>query len=250
MKNYLLGVIIFIAGAVICNAASPLEFFNTSDTVRGTIEDDELIAYAQVRNLTDQTVEFNLVMDFPKLTLGHEAALCWDLCFDYTDQNFTSPEIYTIEPLSQSKPGQFTGHLHPYKRISIDPLLYTNPVEGTSRVRYTFTPVGGSAAVSAEYIVTFIVTDPTSVDDELNFSLSSVYPNPANDVLSVNLGNGFDANSTITIYDLSGKALKTLDVAARSTNEVISVSDLSNGTYMLNIRKGNQLRTKKFTVSR
>lgn len=250
MKKYLLGIIIFIASTVLSNSATPFEFFNYLDTARGTINDDELFAYAQLRNKTDKEIQFNLKMEFLEITMGHEAAVCWELCYDYTDLAFVSPETYTIGPNGFSVPGQFTAHLHPYRRISIDPLLYTDPVPGKTIVKFTFTPVGAPRD-AAEFIVTFIVTDPTNaVDEDINFSINSIYPNPAGNFITLDLGNGYDFNSTAKIYDIKGNAVKTVDINAKKKYEVVNVTDLSNGTYFLNIRNDKKLVTKKFTISR
>jgi hypothetical protein len=53
-----------------------------------------------------------------------------------------------------------------------------------------------------------------------------VFPNPTNDILKITSEN----DSQFTLYDLTGKALKTVDVI-QSTE--ISMSDLNAGIYIL-----------------
>lgn len=249
MKKFLLGIILFVAATMYLKAEAPVIFKTPIDTVYGTIEDDDLIAFAQIINHTDKSVDFNIIMDFVELKFGHEAALCWEICFDYTDKKFISPETYTLAANTESNLGQFTGHLHPYKRISLEPLIYSDPVPGTSIVKYTIIPVGGTEEDASHFTVIFIVKDPLSVND-FDFSINELYPNPAKDIISIDLANSFETNSIIEIFDISGNMLKSINISAGLTQENINISDLANGTYYLNLRNGNKQMTKKFSVAR
>ncbi len=250
MKNYLLATIIFLIGTNFA-LSGPLKLVNQNDTVYGTIEMDELIAYAQVQNITSSEVSFNISMSFPQLTSGHAAALCWETCFLATDMPFTSPDTYTLLGGELSVFAKFTGHLYPYKLLSLDPLEYSDPAPGTSIVRYSYMPVGSTPDDYLHYDVVFVVTDPTSVvDEEVNFSFNTAYPNPAKDLLYLDFGNGFDNDASINIYDINGNCLIKQQISSGSTNEVVSVSALPVGSYYLNIRMGNKLRTRKFNVVR
>lgn len=69
----------------------------------------------------------------------------------------------------------------------------------------------------------------------------SVYPNPVKSVVS--FSNSSDAIiSTIEIVDLNGKSVKK--VSADSSNQ-INVSNLSSGTYLMNINSDKGTATKK-----
>ncbi len=70
-----------------------------------------------------------------------------------------------------------------------------------------------------------------------------LYPNPVNDVLTLNVTNLTISN--IEIMDLNGRMVKV--ISGNNTSDVkINVSDLSAGVYMINIYSENNKTTKKF----
>ena len=70
------------------------------------------------------------------------------------------------------------------------------------------------------------------------FNQLSIYPNPANNTISV---SGIDGIEKITIFSLIGK--KEIEV---SNNNFVNVSQLSNGFYFIKIEKNNQIYSVKF----
>lgn len=70
----------------------------------------------------------------------------------------------------------------------------------------------------------------------------SVYPNPVNDSFTIQNGNNI-AISGLTISDINGRTVKTLDVNAIENQ--INISDLNSGVYFLNITSDNGSATKK-----
>lgn len=75
--------------------------------------------------------------------------------------------------------------------------------------------------------------------DEANFENLSVYPNPTNNILSI---QGLNSDAKYQIQDLSGKIF-------RSWNDYINeinVGDLSNGVYFLEIESEGQKTMKRF----
>jgi hypothetical protein len=74
-----------------------------------------------------------------------------------------------------------------------------------------------------------------------------VYPNPANEVLNFNLDV---SNATITIFDITGKTVNTINTKANKTS--VSINALSNGLYFYNITdgEGNTIATDRFVVAK
>jgi hypothetical protein len=73
--------------------------------------------------------------------------------------------------------------------------------------------------------------------------LFNVYPNPATDVLNVQ-NYLVDDNSTLYIFDMSGKLIK--QVAMSNYLIQIPIADLVTGTYIVKARVGNAVEVKKF----
>jgi hypothetical protein len=73
----------------------------------------------------------------------------------------------------------------------------------------------------------------------------SVYPNPAVDVLNINISNASFKNSNVTITNISGQELINTNMSG--TNTQINIEGLSNGIYFVNITNENGFnKTVKF----
>lgn len=76
--------------------------------------------------------------------------------------------------------------------------------------------------------------------NEFSKNKINVYPNPATDIINLNIENQLNTVS-VEIYNEFGQLLKTSNTL---TN--IAVSDLQNGIYLLQIKSENELQTVKF----
>lgn len=71
----------------------------------------------------------------------------------------------------------------------------------------------------------------------------TLYPNPANTVLNVNMSNGKNAESYI-VYDVTGKTL--LQGTLSGTASAINIEGLANGSYLIKVSGQNTQSTKMF----
>ena len=65
---------------------------------------------------------------------------------------------------------------------------------------------------------------------EQEFAVLSVYPNPANNMVSFNLVN----DAQVSIFDITGRMVSTMNMAAGQGQ--CQVGNLENGVYFLNVR--------------
>ena len=88
----------------------------------------------------------------------------------------------------------------------------------------------------------------TSNIESLTLSGISVFPNPAQDYLTVNIVEGnFQSEVTLSIYNLQGKMIPYSNVTfAKGSNEAkLDVSSLEKGMYILLVKAdGNKYLTK------
>jgi hypothetical protein len=75
----------------------------------------------------------------------------------------------------------------------------------------------------------------------------SVYPNPANTAIHINLEN-LIGNGHITMTDLLGKTIKTIAVNNQQGNVTIDVSNLNKGVYFITLKDGENVTTSKVVV--
>ena len=74
----------------------------------------------------------------------------------------------------------------------------------------------------------------------------SVYPNPATDVLNINIEN-LEGNASVSVYDIVGKQVATSKL--NNGTNTLNVENLTAGVYFYSIRKDNTIiETKKVVI--
>lgn len=78
----------------------------------------------------------------------------------------------------------------------------------------------------------------------------SLFPNPVNDVLQINLSLSQAHSITIEMLDVSGKVIyiKTKNAAFGELNEKVDVKNFPKGTYLIKINGENVSETKKIVI--
>jgi len=78
----------------------------------------------------------------------------------------------------------------------------------------------------------------------------SIFPNPASQLIQINLGKNVSENATISIYNLAGKQLITKTLMPKQSDVQLNVNDLSNGIYLVKIMADTkEIHTQKLTIS-
>ena len=76
-----------------------------------------------------------------------------------------------------------------------------------------------------------------------------IYPNPANNKLNIDLSFPSETKIKITLCDIMGNNIKTIDESYCSIKHIESnVFDLSNGIYLLKIELPNKTIIKKIAI--
>ena len=74
----------------------------------------------------------------------------------------------------------------------------------------------------------------------------NIYPNPVNNYLNIDFGSSEQENWSYTVFDIAGRELG-LSNESVSGKAKIDVSNLANGTYLIQIELGDQLLRRKFS---
>ncbi|RRO21411.1 T9SS type A sorting domain-containing protein [Flavobacteriaceae bacterium 14752] len=105
--------------------------------------------------------------------------------------------------------------------------------------------------VEGDYIDVFIDFSTLSTNENSELGQLNIYPNPASD--KVTIANPLNTSlEEISIYDLSGKKIKTITREAfdSSLSQIsVDVSDMTNGTYLIQINSKEHSTTKKLVIS-
>ncbi len=108
----------------------------------------------------------------------------------------------------------------------------------------------GTTSTTGQPVAPTSINCPTSLaNSEFEIDNYSVYPNPVNDIMTINNKNLFSENTTITIFDITGKLIQSKflnDVDNKSSIEIEIQSNIEKGLYFLQIKQDNIIQTIKF----
>lgn len=76
----------------------------------------------------------------------------------------------------------------------------------------------------------------------------SVFPNPANDIFTLNIAENIKSYLTLNIYNIMGSLVKTETL--KQNQQQINVGDLSNGIYMVEIKSKGLTERQKLIIQR
>lgn len=142
--------------------------------------------------------------------------------------------------------------IHNHAEIYFDfmPAVITNQVTNTIGVPRH--PSSGLALIDKTDKVTatllrnhgVFTPEPEGVESHF-----SIYPNPAQDEIRIELTEGIKAGSMIEIYDVTGKLVKQILISSDNHETKASVSELDNGLYFCKM-KGNQYFSFPLSIQR
>lgn len=100
-------------------------------------------------------------------------------------------------------------------------------------------------------------TIPITIDcllstDDFNTENISIWPNPSTGVFNIKLNASNSNEVVITMFDIQGRTVlnKVFNGASGIFEETLNVSNLSNGVYLLNVKQGDQVGTKKVIINK
>ncbi|MCZ4407777.1 fasciclin domain-containing protein [Cryomorphaceae bacterium 1068] len=104
------------------------------------------------------------------------------------------------------------------------------------------------------HVIDAVLVPTTLSVDQINAVESfSVFPNPANNVMNVELEMVSSERISIDFVNMLGQVVKSVDLGQRSTGlnrEVIDIQDMADGFYLMNVTIGNDQLTHKIQVVR
>lgn len=161
------------------------------------------------------------------------------LQFDYASIDDSYPESMEIKISNGGvQPADFTT----LESVAVVPAfeegktIDLSAFTGTVRVAFRLTSNDAFIGIVDNVKILGNALSLNEVENNVSFG---VYPNPANDFVTISDANG----SEVRILDMLGRTLITKSV--KSSNETISIDNLNNGMYMIQIVKGGKASTQK-----
>jgi hypothetical protein len=134
-----------------------------------------------------------------------------------------------------------------------DPILNVN-TELIPNTLYYWRVRAYSANDTSEYspIWTFTTLEPMGINAFADNQALVVFPNPAQDVLTIQLNNNSNTEVDIALYDLLGQEILTQKItfAEGISQRNVMLDKVPNGIYLLKLTKGEQVFSSKIVVSK
>jgi hypothetical protein len=179
-------------------------------------------------------------------------------CYEIPDTNCNAPNFsidttqLTTAQISWNAVSGATTYTLQYKASNAStwitqgpitsPFTISNLQENTTYVARMFSTCGNT---NSDTTAEKSFTTKFSNINEVFSTQWQLYPNPANDILQINFsGNSILSNTTLVITDITGKQLLTRVVESKT--EIISLTGLSKGMYLLHIYREGMHAVKRF----
>ena len=106
--------------------------------------------------------------------------------------------------------------------------------------------VSDEMACTATATVNITTNCTVGIEEQLNNSAVSLYPNPAKNELNIMMNEVQGNGGSIEIYNILGERVYAENVAKYNSINSIDVSALSNGRYLVKVASNNAVVTKSF----
>ncbi len=142
----------------------------------------------------------------------------------------------------------------------ISTVISAGPIEleSTATTRVIFAYFAGTnidEIIESSKKIREFMKSPSSITDDFNPFLNSIiikniYPNPVStDFVNVELFESIKENCSINLYDVNGQLINSI-FNIENSNIKIDVSNLINGTYLLEVNLGKEKEIKKLIIKK
>jgi hypothetical protein len=172
---------------------------------------------------------------------------------------FSAPVLFDNGQGYEMLVGSLSGYIYHYKNI--DGNLSGSFILNDSMFQNIFEPGKSSVAIydidqdtkmdliignQSGGLVLYTQNSTLSVNDaEVNNSYFNLFPNPASELLNLQLNAENNSGKNIlSVYDVTGK--KVFEKVLSSVSNVIDVSTLTKGFYLIQVNSNNRIYSNKF----
>jgi bacillolysin len=199
-------------------------------------------------NVASPTVEFDMGYDFEVdfdvlyVQSSTDNGVTWTTVGASTDANwYNSANVPNSTNCQNCVGAQWTGILAASTHYS-----HSLTPAANTMLRFVFES-DDAANNDGAFIDNFVITGTLSTNSNL-FEEFSIYPNPSNGSIKLNLSTLADVK--INLYDMSGRNIYTnlFENNGTNFNQDINFGTLSKGIYLINVSSDGKNATKKLII--
>ena len=101
-----------------------------------------------------------------------------------------------------------------------------------------------------EPTTTYTPTSTTLTASDFNELKVNIFPNPATDLIAVQVGNLVKEDLKVSLLDLSGKLIQSKIIAKGSTIAFFETETLYAGVYLISVQNGSNISTQKIVIQK
>lgn len=231
-----------------CGYTSPLPFLNTTDfgNEYGGSEEDIFFTFT-LSNASEVSIFSNHsyidsyeASGLRLILLNNSGSLIDEQYYGWINLGNSGNDDFSYVPLDGT----------PLK-LTLQPGSYFLVVEGTNGYKKVAigieTPSGYSCRRASNHSPTKTKKETeTKNKDQSKLTRVAVYPNPANQFVSFNIGQ--DATALVYIVNTNGITVKETIIAG--TSPTLNISELPVGLYLIKIVQGNKIQSEKILIER
>ena len=117
----------------------------------------------------------------------------------------------------------------------------------------TIVTIGGQCTSTTCDSVDFsMMQGQTAIQEVIDFEELALYPNPANDKITVNLMSNTSGNLSIRLVNMMGQTLSYEDIIIfnGAINHSLDVSEIANGVYSVEVILNGEKQHQRVVISR
>ena len=115
----------------------------------------------------------------------------------------------------------------------------------------TFYGVKNGTKVTSVTEPTTVYTTPTAINNILPENVNvTIFPNPSNEFIAVQITKGLQTNLNLELYDITGKLINKATIYQGSTIAYFDTRTLYNGEYFIKMGEGKNTKTQKLIINK
>jgi len=115
---------------------------------------------------------------------------------------------------------------------------------------YYGTKVAAKVTSITETVISYTTSTTGVKENEVNKINVNVFPNPASDLIAIQIKDLVKENCSVELYDVTGKLVDKTTLYQGSTIVYFDTKKLYNGIYFVKMRIGNQEINRKIVIEK
>ncbi len=202
--------------------------------------DDYLYYTIRFQNTGTASAEFVRIQDVLDSQLDYSTVEMIRASHNYSLDRINNILTWTFNNimLPASNINEPASHGYVYFRVKPRPGFQVGDIipNGAS-IFFDFNPAIVTNTVNSEFVAAMSV-------DDVNQTSFTMYPNPANGTVNLQLANTGDSIKSVRVFDLTGKTILVNDKTG-DTYKLLDISGFSAGAYMVEVTTESNFRTVK-----